>query len=269
MNISTKYLSLVTLVYLSSLPVIANDLARAAQNPISSLISLPMQFNFDNGADNGDANILNVQPVYPITSGDWNYVNRLIVPLVDAPGNVAGLPGIPSSEPGPRKKGLGDINYSLFLSPVKTESFIWGLGLSASLPTASEDTLGSGKYSVGPTGVILKQTSWGSIGALSRQIWSVAGDSDRNEVSQFLLEPFVNYNLQNGWYLTSDMVMTANWKADSNNQWTVPLGGGFGRMFKIGDQAINSKLEFYSNVVQPDGAPDWSMRFTFQLLFPK
>lgn len=271
MKVSKQCLLLASSALMMSLPSLAaeGDLARAAQNPISSLISLPLQFTFDNGAENGDANILNIQPVYPVTSGDWNYVNRMIIPLADAPGATPGLPGIPSSEPGPRKKGLGDINYSLFLSPVEVGSFIWGAGFSVAMPTASSDTLGSGKWSVGPTAVILKQTKWGSFGALARQLWSVAGDSDRQDVSQFLFEPFLNYNLDGGWYLTSDMVWTANWKADSSNQWTIPVGGGFGKMFKIGNQPVNSKLEAYTNVVQPDGAPDWSLRFTFQFLFPK
>ncbi len=270
MKISKHYLGLATVAFLTAVPMLeASDLARAAQNPISSLISLPMQFTFDNGAENGNANILNVQPVYPITSGDWNYVNRMIIPLIDAPGGITGIAGMPSTEPGPRETGLGDINYSLFLSPVEVGSFIWGAGFSVAMPTASSDTLGSGKWSTGPTAIILKQTDWGSVGVLGRQLWSVAGDSDRKDVSQLLVESFLNYNLEDGWYLTSDMVWTANWKADSDNRWTIPLGGGFGKMFKIGDQAVNSKLEAYTNVVQPDGAPDWSLRFTFQLLFPK
>lgn len=247
----------------------ASDLRSAAQNPISSLISLPFQFSFDNGAENGDANILNIQPVFPVTSGELNYVNRLIVPLIDAPGGIPGIATIPSSEPGPREQGLGDVNYSLFLSPTKVGSIIWGAGFSLSMPTATSDSLGSGKWSTGPTVVALTQTSWGSIGGLARQIWTVAGDSDREDVSQFLFEPFINYNLKDGWYLISDMVWTSNWKADSGNQWTIPVGGGLGKMFKISDQAVNSKLEAYSNVVQPDGAPDWSIRYTFQLLFPK
>lgn len=270
MKISKHYLGLATAAFLTTVPMLeANDLARAAQNPISSLISLPMQFTFDNGAENGNANILNVQPVYPITSGDWNYVNRMIIPIVDAPGAIPGLPGIPSSEPGPRSTGLGDINYSLFLSPVEVGDFIWGAGFSVAMPTSNKDTLGSGKWSAGPTGVILKQTDWGSVGVLLRQIWSVAGDSERQDVSQALVESFINYNLEEGWYLTSDMVWTANWKADSGNQWTIPVGGGVGKMFKIGDQAVNSKIEAYTNVIKPDGAPDWTLRFTFQFLFPK
>ena len=107
------------------------------------------------------------------------------------------------------------------------------------------------------------------MGILGRQLWSFAGDSDRRSVSQLLIEPFVNYNLDKGWFLITDMVITANWLADSDNRWTVPVGGGIGRIFKVGNQPINSRLEVYYNVVRPDAAPDWQVGFTWQFLFPK
>ena len=245
------------------------DLRAAAQNPISSLISLPFKFTFDNGAENGDANFLNINPVLPVTVGDWNLVNRALIPIIDAPGGISGLPSIPNPTPGERETGLGDINYSLFFSPVKYDKVIWGLGPSITLPTATEDQLGSGKWSLGPTFVALTQPKWGSAGILLRQLWSVAGESDRSSVSQALIEPFINYNLKNGWYLLTDSVLTANWNASSGNKWTVPIGGGAGRLFKLGNQPINAKAEAYYNVASPDGAPDWTLSFQWTFLFPK
>ena len=245
------------------------DLRASAQNPISSLVSLPFKLSFDNGADNGNANFFNINPVVPVTVGDWNLVNRALVPLINAPGGVSGLPSIPNPSPGGRANGLGDINYSLFFSPVKYDQVIWGVGPSVTLPTATRDQFGSGKWSVGPTFVALTQPKWGSAGILLRQLWSVAGDSDRGSVSQALVEPFVNYNLEGGWYLLTDSVLTANWKADSDNTWTVPIGGGVGRLFKMGEQPINAKLEAYYNVERPTGAPDWTLSFQWTFLFPK
>ena len=137
------------------------------------------------------------------------------------------------------------------------------------MPTATDKELGSEKWSIEPTGVILFQPGWGTFGGLVRQLWSVAGDSDRDDVNQTLFEPFLNYNLPNGWYLISDIIITANWEADSSNTWTVPLGGGVGKLFKIGSQAINARTEAYYNVEKPDGAPDWNWGFTIQFLFPK
>ena len=262
-----------TLLFTVSAPCISEesggDLRSAVQNPISSLVSLPFKFTFDYGATNGDATILNIQPVIPVTVGDWNLVNRIIAPVINSPGPVAGIPENPSPAPGNGATGLGDINYSLYFSPVDYGSVIWGVGPSITLKTATDDQLGSGKWSAGATAVALTVPDWGSVGILGRQLWSFAGDDDRKDVSQFLLEPFVNYNLANGWFLITDMVMTANWEAPSGQEWTVPVGGGAGRVFKIGDQAINSRLEAYYNVVNPDAAPDWSVSFTFQFLFPK
>jgi len=123
------------------------DLRSAVQNPISSLISLPFKFTFDYGADNGEASFLNIQPVIPVTIGDWNLVNRVIVPLIDTDGEITGTPDIPNPPPGDGASGLGDINYSLFLSPVKYETAIWGIGPSLTAPTASDDELGSEKWS--------------------------------------------------------------------------------------------------------------------------
>jgi hypothetical protein len=208
--------------------------------------------------------------VIPVTVGDWNLVNRMIVPVVDAPGGVSGLAAIPNPAMGGRRFGLGDINDSLFLNPVETSlPFIWGVGGSIAAPTATSDVLGSGKWSAGPTGVLLVQPGWGTYGALVRQIWSFAGDSDRGDVSQLLLQPFVNFNLASGWYLVSDMGWTANWKATSGNRWTLPVGGGAGKIFNLGGQAMNARVESYYNAVRPDGAPTWTIGFTVQFLFPR
>jgi hypothetical protein len=245
------------------------DLRAAVQNPVGAMYSLPFKFTFDYGAPNGEASFLNIQPVIPITVGDWNLINRIIAPLIDSPGEVAGTPGIPNPIEGDGATGLGDINYSLFLSPAKPKGAIWGIGPSITLPSASDKELGSEKWSTGPTGVVLFQPKWGTIGGLVRQLWSFAGDSDRDDVNQSLFEPFVNYNLSEGWYLIADIVITANWEASSSNTWTVPLGGGVGKLFKIGDQAMNARTEAYYNIEKPDGAPDWQWGFTLQFLFPK
>ena len=251
----------------------SGDLRAATQNPISSMYSLPFKFTFDNGADNGNANILNIQPVIPVTVGDWNLVNRIIVPVADAPGGIPGLPsnpGIGDTTESGRATGLGDINYSLFFNPLKTRGgLIWGVGGSITAPTATDDRLGSGKWSAGPTAVGLVQPKWGTFGVLLRQLWSFAGKSERRSVSQMLVEPFVNYNLEGGWYLISDSVITVDWKINSGDKVTLPLGGGFGRIFKIGNQPMNARVEAYYNAVRPDAAPRWTIGATIQFLFPK
>lgn len=245
------------------------DLAAKTQNPVGAMYSLPFKFSFDYGADNGEATFLNIQPVIPITVGNWNLINRVIAPIIDTPGQITGLPEIPTPIQGDGATGLGDINYSLFVSPAEPGKVIWGVGPSLMMDTASDDQLGSGKWSLGATGVVLVQPKPWTLGLLGRQLWSVSGDSDRADVNQLLLEPFVNYNLANGWYLLTDLIITANWEADSSNRWTIPIGGGFGKMFAIGNQKMNTKVELYYNVERPDGAPDWSLNWTLQFLFPR
>jgi len=244
------------------------DLRAAVQNPISSLVSLPFKFSFDYGAANGDATVLNIQPVYPVTKGNWNYVSRLILPVASVDGAIS-TPENPNPIGLDSASGLGDTNYSLYLSPVEYGDVIWGVGPSLMMPTATEDQLGSGKWSAGITGVALTQPGWGTMGILGRQLWSFAGDDNRSDVNQTLIEPFANYNLDKGWFLITDIIITSNWEAPSGKQWTVPIGGGAGRIYKIGNQAVNNRIEFYYNVEKPDSAPDWTWAFTFQFLFPK
>lgn len=249
----------------------ADDMRAKAQNPVSSMYSLPLKLTLDFGAPKDEAVFFNINPVLPVTVGDWNLVNRFIIPaVVSVEGFIEGTPDIPSGASSTdRETGLGDINYSLYFSPADTKGLIWGIGPSINLPTSNKDQLGSGKWSAGGAGVLLMQPKWGTYGGLIRQLWSFAGDDHRADVNQFLIEPFLNYNLDNGWYLISDMIITANWDAPSSERWTVPIGGGAGKLFTIGKQAINSRLEAYYMIERPDNAPDWQLIFTWQFLFPK
>jgi hypothetical protein len=246
-----------------------DDLRAQTQNPVGNLISVPLESTFDFGAPDGSAYFLNIQPVIPVTVGEWNLINRIILPLIYVPGQISGTADIPTGAKGGSAFGLGDINYSLFLSPAKAGKVIWGLGPSINFRTATDDQLGSGKWSAGPTAVLLSQPKPWSLGILLRNIFSFAGDDSRPTVNQFLLQPFINYNLEDGWYLTSDPILTANWNADSGNRWTVPVGGGVGKLFTIGKQPINTKLQFYYNAERPKNAPDWALRFSIAFLFPK
>jgi len=247
----------------------SDDLRAKAQNPIGSLISLPFDNTLDFGAPDGSAYFLSIQPVIPFTLGNWNLVNRVIAPLISVSGLIEGTPAIPEGVPGGRVFGLGDINYSLFLSPANPGKVIWGLGPSLTFPTATDDQLGSEKWSAGPAVVVLAQPQPWSLGVLVGNLWSFAGDSDRRNVNQFILQPFINYNLAQGWFLTTDPIITANWNADADNRWTVPLGGGIGKQFVLGKQPMNAKLQVHYNAVRPDNAPDWALKFQLSLLFPK
>lgn len=64
-------------------------------------------------------------------------------------------------------------------------------------------------------------------------------------------------------------LITANWGEDSSDQWLIPVGGGFGRVFKMREQRVNASLQGFYHAAKPSDGPDWSMRFQLQLLFPK
>lgn len=272
MKVFGNHISFLTLIlFLLSVPQMGlaeENRLITTQNPISSFIMVPFKTTFDKGASNGSGTILNIMPLIPVTVGDWNLFNRAIIPVANADGAIVS-PGNPSPEQGGGASGLGDINYALIFSPVEYDTFIWGIGPSINMPSASDDQLGSGKWSTGVAGVIYSSTDWGNILVRARQLWSFAGDSDRKDVSQMVIEPIIAYNLDDGWHLFTDMIISANWKADSHNRWIVPLGGGFGRTFKVGDQTLLSRLEAYYNVEKPKGASDYSVSFTVQFVFPK
>ena len=242
----------------------ATELAKKTQNPVADLISVPFQnnFNFGVGPNNVTQYILNVQPVIPFKlTEDWNLITRTILPIINQPSPA---PGAESAF------GLGDLNPTLFLSPGKPGALIWGVGPTFTFPTATDSILGSGKWSAGPAAVALTIHGPWVIGALLNQQWSFAGWGDQN-VSAMLIQPFVNFNFPGGWYLTSAPVITANWKASSENVWTVPLGGGFGKLWRVGKVGlpVNTQLQAFYNVEHPDGGADWQLRFQVQVLFPK
>ena len=241
----------------------AAALQRATQNPVANLISVPVQnnTNFSIGPFDRTQNVLNIQPVIPAhISENWNLITRIIQPIVWQPY---------SSLPNGGEYGLGDMNPTFFLSPAKPGKVIWGVGPAFVIPTATSDITGQGQFSLGPSFVALAQPAHWTIGALINNVWSVAGKSGRAPVNQMVLQYFVNYNLKKGWYISLSPILTANWMASSGNVWTVPFGGGVGRIMKLGFQPVNLTAQFYGNAVYPAGGSPWGMRLQIAFLFPQ
>ena len=238
-------------------------LAKQAQNPVANLISLPLQnnTNFGIGPEDETQNILNIQPVWPFEITDrFNLITRTIVPVVSQPNILTNGEG--------RVNGLGDTTFTAFLSPADSGNVTWGVGPVFLLPTATDDNLGRDKWGAGASVVALTMPGPWVIGSLLSNVWSFAGSGDR-DVNLFTWQYFINYNLSNGWYLTSAPIITANWEADSDNRWTIPFGGGFGKIFRIGKQPLNGQISAFYNVEKPDSAADWQLRIQLQFLFPK
>lgn len=242
-------------------PTAGGDLANKIQNPIANLISVPFQNNMDFGVGPNDRtrNTLNIQPVIPVSLNEsLNLITRTIIPIMSQP---VGLDN--------REFGLGDINLSLFLTPAKPGKLIYGGGVALGLPTATDSYLGSGKWTAGPSVVLLVQPKGWTIGTILQNNWSYAGADNRGDVNFFYSQIFAVKNLEKGWYVNSAPIITANWEADSGNQWTVPLGAGFGKLFRWGKLPINAQAGYYFNLEKPEGSADSQFRFQLTLLFPQ
>jgi hypothetical protein len=239
------------------------SLQKAAQNPVADLISIPLQnnFNFGVGLQDKMQYVGNIQPVVPIHATEsWNVITRTIVPLVYQPELAPGVGDV---------FGLGDIQFTAFLSPAKPGEFIWGVGPILQFPSGTNNSMTTGQWCAGPSAVALKMDGHWVYGALANYISSYAGQSDRGAVSQWLIQPFVNYNMSDGWYLTTAPIITANMMVDNSDRWTVPIGGGVGRIVRIEKLPVNLQLQGFYNVARPDAGPDWSIRFQIQLLLPE
>lgn len=232
------------------------ELAKKVQNPIGDLITFPFQSNtnFGVGPHNGAQEILNIQPVIPVhVNEDWNVITRTILPLAWNPD----MSPLPSTD-----FGSSPTSFSAFLTPSHpSNGWLWGLGPVVQVPTASSPWLGSSVWGGGPTGVLVYMKGPWVAGALVNNIWSFGGTSGGygNSYNTFLAQLFVNYNFSGGWYLTSAPIITANWEMPGT-KWTIPIGGGVGRLIKIGKQPVNLMVGAYYNVIRPDLGGDWQLR---------
>ena len=242
----------------------ASELAKKLANPIASLISLPIQANYDENFgsnDEGERWLINVQPVIPISlNEDWNIISRTILPLIDQK-NMP-LPGM-------KKSGLGDITQSAFFSPKAPTSsgWIWGVGPVLLLDTATDDVLGAQKWGAGPTAVALRQQGPWTYGALVNQVNSFAGDGSRQDISAAFVQPFISYVTSTQTTISLNTESTYNWK---DNEWSVPVNLLVAQMLKAGDQIFQIGIGARYWADSPDiGADDWGLRLQFTFLFPK
>jgi hypothetical protein len=242
----------------------AEELAKLAQNPVGNLISVPLQYNanLNYGPNKDTQSTLNFQPVYPISvNKDWNIITRTILPVIWQPSLTGGS----------TTSGIGDLQFTAFLSPANPGKWIWGVGPIVQAPTHSNGKLGNDNWGLGPSFVVLhldKGSPW-VFGVLLNNVWSLSSSSDAPSYNNGLIQPFVNYNLPDGAYLTSAPILTVNWQAEGSQKWTVPIGGGVGKIFHFGKLPVNMQVSAYYNVERPDDAANWQIRAQVQFMFPK
>jgi hypothetical protein len=239
------------------------DLAQQLANPIANLIQLPVQTNFDWGwgADGrGFRFTANIQPVVPFAiNDDWNLISRTILPVISQT-DVTG--------PGTSQSGLGDVVQSAFFSPRAPSSagIVWGVGPVFLVPTATDAALGTGKFGVGPTAVVLKIAGQSTYGFLANHIWSVAGKDSRADVSATFVQPFYSFITRTATTYAVSAEASYDWNSDT---WLVPVNVGVSQLVRVGSQPISFGVSGRYFVASPQGGPDWGMRLNIVLLFPK
>jgi hypothetical protein len=255
----------VPLLFAMSSPAAAQSdqaLAEQLSNPVASLISVPIQYNFDQNigpANEGRRHVINVQPVIPISlNQNWSIISRTILPIV-AQDEI--FPGANN------QFGLGDTVQSLFFSPKQpTNGIIWGVGPVALLPTGTETLLTGDKWGVGPTAVMLTQQSGWTVGILANHIWSFAGDESRADVNATFLQPFITYTTADAWTFALNTESTYDW---TNEAWAVPINFNVSKLTKIGDQPVSLGAGVRYWAEGPDSGPEgWGARATLTFLFP-
>jgi len=240
----------------------AAELAKQLSNPVASLISVPFQFNWDDGIGPNDAGrfTLNIQPVIPLSlNKDWNLIVRTILPVIDA---ESPAPGIDDAS------GLGDTVQSFFFSPKKPTAggWIWAVGPVFLWPTATDDLLGGEQWGTGPTALLLKQEHGWTYGVLANHLWSCTGNDDRDEVNATFLQPFLSYTTPKHTTFALNTESTYNWTAD---QWTVPVNFMVSQLVKVGGHPVQFQIGARYYAEGPDGGPEWGLRAAITLLFPR
>ena len=237
----------------------ADELAKQTQNPVASLISVPLQGNWDFGLGERDATgtLLNIQPVMPFgVSKSTNLILRVIMPLASQPG-----------PDGVRVNGLGDVLATAFFSPARSGRIVWGVGPAVLMPASTSNALGTEKFSVGPSVVALAQPGRWTIGALFNHLWSTSGANDRPDVNQTFIQPFANYNLGGGLAVGATMEASGDWEADET--WTVPLLFSVSKVTLLGRRPVNFAVAAGPVVTSPESGASWRFRLSATFLFPR
>ena len=231
-----------------------------AENPIATRISVPFQSNtyFRSGPMEKTGNVLVMQPIVPIKlTREWNLITRWVTRVVYVPRA--------SPEHG-SAFGLGNLQPEFYFSPAHSGRVNWGVGPKLYLPTATSDRLGNNRMGGGLAAAALTTNGPWIIGMIAHNVWAGSG---QGRVDLMTLTPFVYFNLKDGWYFVSSPVITSNWTATASNRWTMPIGGGIGRLFEIDRQRVNTRIQGLHNAARPDFGPRWQLQVQVQFLFSK
>ncbi len=239
------------------------EIVKKLNNPVSKLISIPLQNNIDFGAGpdgDGFQYELDAKFIFPVElTQNLKLINRIVLPFIHQEDTLI---------KGASQTGLGDTSASFFFAPEERQpgELVWGVGPIILLPTATDDLLGSEKWSAGPTVLLLKQNSNGfTAGLLASHAWSFAGDRDRDSVSRTTIQPFGHYSTSAHTTFSIESETTYDW---TSGQWVVPVNLMVSQLVRIGKLPVSFQLGWRYYIEKPDTGPNWGLRFsvTFVIL---
>jgi hypothetical protein len=232
---------------------------------VARQITLPLRYeaDFNDGAYEATKDTFEIdQAVLPFRlNEDWALITRTKLSLESLPPKKLGEHW---------SFGLSNGYTTFFLSPEHGQGFYWGAGPVLYYPTATNPALGVNKWGSGPSAAFLHQDAspW-VFGAVVNNIWSFGGPTTGSGgTNQLFLNPIVNYHFGDGWSVGSSPEITTNWTA-SGGKWTVPVGGGFGKLFRVDGQAVRVDLDSYYNAVRPQASNEtWLVQLKLTFVFP-
>lgn len=237
------------------------EIVKETQNPLSrqlGALTIEHTAGFRATPAHETGHAISINPAFPIAIGEHlTVINRAFLPVLNQPS--------PAGD-GVRNSGVGDLLHSVLLSPKTERRLVWGLGPAMGFPTASDETLGSEKWLLGPSAIFVAAPGRTVLGVVVQNLWTVGGKSSRRNVKELFLRPLLNINLPHEWYITSKPVIQADWQQPSSDRWTVETGGGVGKVFRVGRLGIALETQFFGYPIRPTGAASWAARFNLKLI---
>ena len=247
------------------IPLSVDEIARQLRRSVTPLANIENAFEFHTftgdrpGADNQTSFTYSFRPYmpFPLENGNLIVFRATLPVIVDEPVFNPARNGFDSQGP-----DLGDVAFDLGYGNLTEEIGTQGLvGLFASLPTATDDLVGSQQFRLGPSVGAGLSRKWGEIGFHAIQSWNVAG-SNKEDFSTTTLEYWYAFELGGGWQFGSAPTIEADWEANSDNTWSVPVGIGVSKTIKSGSISWTFALEAQYYVVQPDTfGPEFLLEF--------
>lgn len=242
-----------------SKPLSVEDMAKKRQNPVEGLRSIYLQSVLIPGTgEGGTAQSYSVQPVYPFKLGEnLKLITYTIIPLQY----------LPRLEPGGESAfGMGNILFNGFFSPIKKKGkLVYGGGPAIQIPTRTDAALGASALSLGPSGLLYYAGEKASLGLVAQNFWSL-GATGANRVDLLSMQYMAYYNFSKGWFASSNSTIEANWLADGDQRWLVPVGGGAGKTFQMGKKFYCATGQLFYNAVRPDYVGNWEIIVQFQII---